>query len=172
MIAELHEFKGAWKALGTLALERLSALRRVATIESVGSSTPDWQPWIVYFLRALQQQKKRLVKKIERERIIVDTLLELSVQILELAKDQDKVTISQIVKLTQANRNTIKKLNEADTQQCKSRDQSECQKLIDQQLRERREIQHDIRLLRHQHGIRIKKLNSDIGTYLKLSPDK
>ena len=38
-IAELDEFKGAWRALGTLAPERLSALRRVATIESIGSST-------------------------------------------------------------------------------------------------------------------------------------
>src|SRR5450432_4785419 len=38
-IAELDEFKGAWLALGTLAPERLSALRRVATIESIGSST-------------------------------------------------------------------------------------------------------------------------------------
>src|SRR6202790_5864081 len=38
-IAELDEFKGAWQALGTLAPERLSALRRVATIESIGSST-------------------------------------------------------------------------------------------------------------------------------------
>src|SRR5712664_731641 len=39
IIAELHEFKGAWRALSTLAPERLSALRRVATIESIGSST-------------------------------------------------------------------------------------------------------------------------------------
>src|ERR1700751_688410 len=39
IIAELDEFKGAWQALGTLAPERLSALRRVATIESIGSST-------------------------------------------------------------------------------------------------------------------------------------
>src|SRR5260370_32834301 len=39
LIAELDEFKGAWQALGTLAPERLSALRRVATIESIGSST-------------------------------------------------------------------------------------------------------------------------------------
>lgn len=76
---------------------------------TIRTDTPDWQPWIVYFLRALQQQKKRLEKKIERERIVVDTLPELSVQILELARGQDKVTISQIVKLTQANRNTIKK---------------------------------------------------------------
>src|SRR5271156_282613 len=40
LIAGLDEFKGAWQALGTLAPERLSALRRVATIESIGSSTP------------------------------------------------------------------------------------------------------------------------------------
>ena len=39
LIAEIDEFKGAWKALGTLAPGRLSALRRVATIESIGSST-------------------------------------------------------------------------------------------------------------------------------------
>src|SRR5258707_11712803 len=39
LIAEVDEFKGAWQALGTLAPERLSALRRVATIESIGSST-------------------------------------------------------------------------------------------------------------------------------------
>lgn len=39
LIARIDEFKGAWRALGTLAPERLLALRRVATIESMGSST-------------------------------------------------------------------------------------------------------------------------------------
>ena len=39
LITELDEFKGAWRALGTLAPERLKALRHVATIESIGSST-------------------------------------------------------------------------------------------------------------------------------------
>jgi len=39
LISKIDEFKGAWRALGTLAPERLLALRRVATIESVGSST-------------------------------------------------------------------------------------------------------------------------------------
>src|SRR6056297_946035 len=39
LIARIDEFKGAWRALGTLAPERLNALRRVATIESIGSST-------------------------------------------------------------------------------------------------------------------------------------
>lgn len=36
LIAEIDEFKGAWRAIGRIAPERLSGLRRVATIESVG----------------------------------------------------------------------------------------------------------------------------------------
>lgn len=39
LISELDHFKGAWKQLGTLEPERLSVLRKVATIESIGSST-------------------------------------------------------------------------------------------------------------------------------------
>lgn len=39
LIAEIDEFKGQWKALGNLAPERLDALKKVATVESVGSST-------------------------------------------------------------------------------------------------------------------------------------
>ena len=39
LVTRIDEFKGAWRAFGTLAPERLSALRRVATIESIGSST-------------------------------------------------------------------------------------------------------------------------------------
>ena len=39
LISELDEFKGAWQAIGRIAPERLSSLRHVATIESIGSST-------------------------------------------------------------------------------------------------------------------------------------
>lgn len=39
LIAEIDEFKGQWRALKTLSPETLNQLRRVATIESVGSST-------------------------------------------------------------------------------------------------------------------------------------
>ncbi|MFC1628694.1 Fic family protein [Gemmatimonadota bacterium] len=38
-IARIDEFKGRWESIGRLAPERLSSLRRIATIESVGSST-------------------------------------------------------------------------------------------------------------------------------------
>lgn len=39
LIASIDEFKGRWTALGNLTPERLTVLRRVATIESVASST-------------------------------------------------------------------------------------------------------------------------------------
>ncbi len=42
LITEIDELKGAWRALGTLAPERLNALRQVATIESIGSPRHAW----------------------------------------------------------------------------------------------------------------------------------
>ena len=39
LIAKIDEFKGEWKAIGNLAPDRLKALKHVATIESIGSST-------------------------------------------------------------------------------------------------------------------------------------
>ena len=83
------------------------ALRQ--TQKTIRTSEPDWQSWTVYFLRALQQQKRRLEKKIERERIVMGTLPELSLQIVDAIKERGRVTIGDIVKLTGANRNTVKK---------------------------------------------------------------
>lgn len=39
LITKIEEFKGTWRALGTLAPERFFSLSRVATIEIIGSST-------------------------------------------------------------------------------------------------------------------------------------
>ena len=39
LISTINEFKGAWRAYGTISPERLDALKHVATIESIGSST-------------------------------------------------------------------------------------------------------------------------------------
>lgn len=83
------------------------ALRQ--TQRTIRDARPDWQPWIVFFLRALQQQKRRLEKKIERERLIAGALPELSLQILDAVKERGRVTIGEVVKLTGANRNTVKK---------------------------------------------------------------
>ena len=82
------------------------ALRQ--TQGTIRTDAPDWQPWITYFLKALQQQKSRLEKKIERERVILGDLPELSVQILEVARVLGRVTIGEAAKTTGVSRNTIK----------------------------------------------------------------
>lgn len=66
----------------------------------------------------------------------------------------------------------IKKKNEAQAVQCKLRDEVEMQKLIEQQLTERRQVQQEIRQLRFHHTLTTKKLNRDISNYLKLSPEQ
>jgi Fic family protein len=82
------------------------ALRNTQT--TIGENNPDWQPWLEFFLRALQHQKARLEKKIERERLVLGDLPDLSVQILELARERGRITVAETAKLTGANRNTIK----------------------------------------------------------------
>jgi len=83
------------------------ALRQ--TQGTIRGKKPNWQPWLGYFLQALQRQKQQLETKIERERLMAETLPELSLQILQLAGEHGKLTNAQIVKLTDANRNTVKK---------------------------------------------------------------
>jgi len=78
------------------------------TQDSLKKGTPDWQPWVMYFLKALQKQKRNLEKKVEREKIILGALPELSVQILEIVRERGRITISEAVKLTGASRGTLK----------------------------------------------------------------
>ncbi|MHB1103425.1 MAG: Fic family protein [Devosia sp.] len=82
------------------------ALRQ--TQGTIRSKKPNWQPWIVFFLRALQQQMKRLAAKVERERIILTALPELAVAILDHVRQHGRITIGEAVELTGANRNALK----------------------------------------------------------------
>jgi Fic family protein len=82
------------------------ALRQ--TQETIRSTAPNWQPWLAFFLESLQEQKARLEKKIERERLILGALPELSVRILELCRERGRITVAEATKVTGANRNTIK----------------------------------------------------------------
>ena len=82
------------------------ALRR--TQRTIRTSEPDLQPWLMYFLEALRQQKVRLNAKLERERILLSSLPELSVQLLDLCRDHGRLTVAMGAKLTGVNRNTVK----------------------------------------------------------------
>jgi Fic family protein len=82
------------------------ALRQ--TQGTIRSEKADWQPWARFFLKALDTQKQKLQARIEREWTILGELAELSVKILELARERGRITIAGAARATGANRNTIK----------------------------------------------------------------
>ena len=63
---------------------------------------------LVFFLRSLAEQVRRLEKKVEREKIVLATLPELSLQIVEFAREHGRITIGDAIKLTGVSRNTLK----------------------------------------------------------------
>ena len=75
---------------------------------TIRTGTPDWQPWLVFFLRSLAEQVRRLNKKIEREKLVLAPLPELSLQIVEFAREHGRVTMGDVIRLTGASRNTLK----------------------------------------------------------------
>jgi Fic family protein len=82
------------------------ALRQ--TQGTIRSEAPDWQPWLSFFLRALQQQKRRLADKVERERRAIADLPELAIKILDYVRDHGRVTNRDIVREYGASPNTLK----------------------------------------------------------------
>ncbi len=77
------------------------------------SEEPDWEPWILFFLQAMQKQKAQLVAKLERERILQGELPALSIRILELIRESGSLKSSDIERLTDESRSTIRsRLNE------------------------------------------------------------
>jgi Fic family protein len=82
------------------------ALRQ--TQGTIRTDTPNWQPWLVFFLHSLAEQVRRLEKKVEREKIVLATLPDLSMQIVEFAREHGRVTIGDAIKFTGVSRNTLK----------------------------------------------------------------
>jgi Fic family protein len=82
------------------------ALRQ--TQGSIRTDAPNWQPWLVFFLRSLAEQVRRLEKKVEREKFVLAALPDLSLQIVEFAREHGRVTIGDAIRLTGVSRNTLK----------------------------------------------------------------
>jgi predicted HTH transcriptional regulator len=73
----------------------------------LGTDAPDLEAWILFFLECMKKQKDILAKKLEREKAIIK-LPRLSEDILVIAKEHGRITISDIESITKGNRNTIK----------------------------------------------------------------
>lgn len=82
------------------------ALRQ--TQGTIRTETPNWQPWLIFFLHSLLEQTRHLNKKVEREKMILAPLPELSLQIVEFTREHGRITMSDSIRLTGASRNTLK----------------------------------------------------------------
>ena len=82
------------------------ALRQTQT--TLHNESPNWQPWLMFLMRALQQQKRHLAIKVERERKALTELSELAVKILDYVRDHGRVTTRDMVRETGASPNTLK----------------------------------------------------------------
>lgn len=83
------------------------ALRR--TQIALKTASVDWEPWLRFFLRCLKQQKSNLELKIEDKKTKYDADLPiLSKKVLQLFETHEQLAISEMVKLTGANQNTLK----------------------------------------------------------------
>ena len=82
------------------------ALRQ--TQGTIRTEAPNWQPWLVFFLRSLAEQVRRLEIKVEREKRVLASLPTLSLQVVEFAREHGRVTIGEAIRLTGASRNTLK----------------------------------------------------------------
>jgi Fic family protein len=92
------------------------ALRQ--TQGTIRTESPNWQPWLVFFLRSLAEQVRRLEKKIEREKIVLAAMPELQLRIVEFAREHGRVTIGETIRLTGASRNTLKQHFRALVERC------------------------------------------------------
>ena len=82
------------------------ALRQ--TQGTIRTDAPNWQPWLLFFLRVLAEQVRRLNKKVEREHLVLAPLPELSLKIVEFAREHGRVTMGDLIRLSGASRNTLK----------------------------------------------------------------
>jgi len=73
---------------------------------------PDYNPWLMFFLRTLQKQKIRLEYKLEHvesKKISNLDLPEVSAKIMEVFETKDRATISELSETIGVNLNTVKK---------------------------------------------------------------
>ena len=75
---------------------------------TIRTEAPNWLPWLLFFLRALAEQVRRLNRKIEREKLVLAALPALSLRIVEFARGHGRVTMADAIRLTGSNRNTLK----------------------------------------------------------------
>ena len=83
------------------------SLRQTQT--TLNQAEPNWLPWVLFFLKSLKRQKDNLEVKIKRERLLLTQMPDMSQTILDLIRENGRVTISELIVFTQFNRHTLRK---------------------------------------------------------------
>jgi Fic family protein len=82
------------------------ALRKSQT--TMTTDAPQWEPWLLFFLRCLVRQKESLAARIANEQKALEARSPLSASILALFDDASEITLALAVSKTRANRSTLK----------------------------------------------------------------
>jgi len=80
-------------------------LRR--TQKTLKDDSPNWQPWIRFFLNALKRQKDHLAQKTEVDHSYNDLPVE-SIKIMEYVTKNQRITVKEAEALTQIPRPTVR----------------------------------------------------------------
>lgn len=85
------------------------ALRQTQT--TLNNAKPNYESWLIFFLKSLQKQKIRLEYKLKEKDINLNSndLTELETKILEYFEQNERGTNIKLIEFTNANRNTLKK---------------------------------------------------------------
>jgi len=83
------------------------ALRK--TQQTLQSTQPDFEPWLLFFLRALQKQKNHLEQKVMQTKSMLLDIPQVSATIISLLHEHGRLTISDFESKSAINRNTLKK---------------------------------------------------------------
>jgi Fic family protein len=77
------------------------------TQKTLNTDNIDYEPWLMFFLKMLVQQKRNLESKLPKENVLV--LSQLSNKIMGLFETNDNITLNNVVRQLNVNVNTAKK---------------------------------------------------------------
>lgn len=115
MLMTLLMFKAGYAyapyvALEPLLNERLEEYHKTlaAVQESLESGRADWEPWLLFMLTWMKDQKDLLAQKLEMGGDSMAAMPGLSTKVLKLFEDHERLSMKEIERLTRGRRSTLK----------------------------------------------------------------
>lgn len=83
------------------------------TQQNVEAGTPDWEPWLLFFLMLLKDQAGILKDRLKTKGDALGEMPQLSVKVLKLFENHERLSMKEIERLSRGKRSTLKlRLNE------------------------------------------------------------